>query len=183
MLLLFFKKLVIRYIFYENIKEIIVESEDVLGSLYYNSNGISREWLVKTIKYQKYDKYKINVNLVYPDGSKKSLRLPYGSNLFKSNEYLNLLNEDSNKKIGWYKEKTFFDHFLGILPKKDITLYGMYLDGLDETFLNKHQFYYESKYYIKEIYKTKLKVYSIDTLEEMISIFLYDVKWSSFFLY
>ena len=47
----------------------------------------------------------------------------------------------------------------------------MYLDDLDEKFLNKHQFYYEPKYYIKEIYKTKLKVYSIDTLEEMISIF------------
>lgn len=123
------------------LKDIVVESDDILGSLYATWQDRGEEWIFEKIKYQKSDEFGIKVNLIYSKWFKKILKLPYGSNLFKSEEYLKLLKEDDNRKIGWYKEKTCYDYFSGILPKKDITLYGMYLDDMDETFLNKHHFF------------------------------------------
>ena len=109
------------------LKDIVVESNDILGSLYATWQGRGVEWIFEKIKYLKSDEFDINVNLIYPNGSKKTLKLPYGSNLFKSEEYLKLLKEDDNRKIGWYKEKTCYDYFSGILPKKDFTSIINYL--------------------------------------------------------
>lgn len=159
-------------IYTKNLKEIIVESEDILGSLYSNNliTGEYRLWYTDRIKYNKEEEYNVNVNLIYPNGENKTLKLPYGCNLFKNEEYLKLLENDGNKKIGWYKEKTCFDYFFGIVPKKDITLYGMYLDEMDETFLNKHQFLYEPEYYFKN---NSIKIYKINELTELPSILYY----------
>lgn len=124
------------------LKEIIVDSNDPLPSIYYwptneKINTFSNYY--KLIKYQKLTESLTNIKLVFPNNEIEEYKLPYGDNLFDVLKDIKL-NKETNKKIGWYLDKTCYLPFNGLIPNKDIILYGMELRDADLIYLNKHLF-------------------------------------------
>ncbi len=146
------------------LKKFTIESEETFGAFYrpifYSpvAENMSSwcdfatnifEFSEKVSNYTIYEEFNSQITFVFPDNHKETISLPYGTNLFNNNQYLNMLKENNLNKVGWYYDKYCFDYFFGIVPKKDITLYGLVLDEKDEVFLNKHQFLfnlYDEKY-------------------------------------
>lgn len=125
-----------------NLNEIIVDGNAYLPAIYYwptNDKVKTFSEYFKLIKYQKLREFKTNLKLVFPDNSIQEYELDYGDNLFDILKDISF-NKQTNKEIGWYLDKTCYLPFNGLIPSKDITLYGLELRDDDLTYLNKHLF-------------------------------------------
>lgn len=150
----------------DSLKEVIVDAKDLIGTTFrsYNHDRIlfDENKTLEVTKYEKQNDYLVNVTLIYPDGTKEVARLAYGINLFENYDFKN------NKKYGRYFDKNCFEYFLGVIPSHDITLYGLELDEMDETFINKHQFLF-----VPEIKNDEIIV---DDLHDLIGILYYMIS-------
>lgn len=144
------------------VKEIIMDSKDIVGTMYrsFSKNiNYDENWFLDSSKYEKQQQFNVNVTLNYPDGNIETISFPYGENLYESIEF------KDNKKYGWYFDKNCFDYFLGVVPSRDIVLYGLELDKMDEVFLNKNQFFFKP-----ELINNKV---ILNHLNEVIGVFYY----------
>ena len=149
-----------------SLKEVIIDAKDLIGSIFrgydYDRNLFDENKTLEVTRYEKQNDYMVNVTLIYPDDNKEVVRLPYGINLFENYQF------KDNKKYGWYFDENCFDYFLGVIPSYDITLYGMELDDMDETFINKHQYLF-----VPEIKDDEIIV---DDLHDFIAIQYYMIS-------